>query len=63
MKAKELRELTKEELDRRLGEAKREIFNLKFRATTEKLENPARLRLLRRDIARIYTVINERGNE
>jgi large subunit ribosomal protein L29 len=58
--AAELRELTDEELTLRVREAKEELFNLRFQMATGQLENNRRLRLVRRDIARIYTVMRER---
>ncbi|MGI6081301.1 MAG: 50S ribosomal protein L29 [Limnochordia bacterium] len=60
MKAEELRELTESELDGRLADLKEELFNLRFQAVTGQLDNPARFRLVRRDIARIKTVMRER---
>lgn len=56
----ELRELNAEELKTRLTEAKEELFNLRFQAATGQLTNNRRLRTVKRDIARIYTVIRER---
>lgn len=58
--AHELRELNAEELKTRLTEAKEELFNLRFQAATGQLTNNRRLRTIKRDIARIYTVIRER---
>lgn len=58
--AHELRELNAEELKTRLTEAKEELFNLRFQAATGQLTNNRRLRTVKRDIARIYTVIRER---
>jgi large subunit ribosomal protein L29 len=56
----ELRELTDDELDHRLGERRKELFNLRFQSVTGALENSARLKLTKREIARILTVVNER---
>ena len=56
----ELRDLTDDELDHRLVERRQELFNLRFQAVTGALENSARLRLTKREIARILTVQNER---
>jgi large subunit ribosomal protein L29 len=56
-----LRELTDEELDRRMAETRQELFNLRFQTATGVLENSARLRLAKREIARILTVKNERA--
>lgn len=58
--AHEFRALTGEELEDRLSEAKEELFNLRFQAATGQLTNNSRLRTVKRDIARIYTVIRER---
>jgi large subunit ribosomal protein L29 len=56
-----LRELTDEELDRKMAETRQELFNLRFQSATGALENSARLRLAKREIARILTVKYERG--
>ena len=58
--AGELRELTDDELTEKLREAKEELFNLRFQMATGQLDNNRRLRTVRREIARIYTVLNER---
>lgn len=58
--AHELRELNADELNTRLSEAKEELFNLRFQLATGQLTNNRRLRVVKRDIARIYTVIRER---
>jgi large subunit ribosomal protein L29 len=58
--AGELRELTDDELTEKLRESKEELFNLRFQMATGQLANNRRLRTVRRDIARIYTVLNER---
>ncbi|XVV03300.1 50S ribosomal protein L29 [Actinosynnema sp. CA-248983] len=58
--ASELRELTEEELVLRLREAKEELFNLRFQMATGQLDNNRRLRTVRHEIARIYTVMRER---
>jgi large subunit ribosomal protein L29 len=58
--ASELRELNAEELVLRLKEAKEELFNLRFQMATGQLDNNRRLRTVRTDIARIYTVMRER---
>ena len=62
MKASELRELSDEELVRRLAESRENLFNLRFQLATGALENTARLGLARRDIARIMTIQAEREN-
>ena len=56
----ELRELTDEELTERLRESKEELFNLRFQGATGQLESHGRLRAVRKEIARIYTVMRER---
>ena len=58
--AADLRELTDEELVLRVREAKEELFNLRFQMATGQLDNNRRLRLVRREIARVYTVLLER---
>ena len=59
--AADLRGSTEEELDNKLAEAKIELFNLRFQAATGQLESHGRLRAVRKDIARIYTVLTERA--
>jgi large subunit ribosomal protein L29 len=56
----ELRELSDDELDHRLTERRQELFNLRFQSVTGALENSARLKLTKREIARILTVQTER---
>ena len=56
----DLRALNDEELARRLAEGRRELFNLRFQSATGALENPARLKLTKREIARILTIRTER---
>ena len=56
----ELRELHDDELLTRLREAKEELFNLRFQMATGQLDNNRRLRTVRHDIARIYTILHER---
>ncbi|AOD20282.1 50S ribosomal protein L29 [Rhodococcus sp. p52] len=58
--AAELRELSDEELTDKLREAKEELFNLRFQMATGQLDNNRRLRVVRNEIARIYTVLRER---
>ena len=60
VKAHELDEMTDVDLESRLREAKEELFNLRFQAATGQLESHGRLRTVKRDIARIYTVVRER---
>ena len=61
--ASELRGLTDSELDQRLQEAYQELLNLRFRKATKQLDNTARIRVVRRDIARMKTVMREREVE
>lgn len=60
MKAEELRDLSDEELHRKLGDLKEELFNLRFQLATGQLDNTARVRQVRKDIARVMTVRRER---
>jgi large subunit ribosomal protein L29 len=60
LRARNLRDLTDDELDRKLAETRQELFNLRFQSATGALENSARLRLAKREIARILTVRHER---
>ena len=58
--ANELRELTSEDLVGKLREAKAELFNLRVQSATGQLDNNRRLQIVRREIARIYTIMRER---
>lgn len=60
MTASEIRDLTTDEILDRIDNAEEEIFRLRFRAVTQEIDNPMLLRTLRRDIARMKTVLNER---
>ncbi|HEY3527581.1 MAG TPA: 50S ribosomal protein L29 [Nocardioides sp.] len=60
LKAHELDEMNSTDLEARLREAKEELFNLRFQAATGQLESHGRLRTVKKDIARIYTVVRER---
>jgi large subunit ribosomal protein L29 len=60
LRARELRDLTDEELEMRLADTRQELFNLRFQSATGALDQPARLKLAKREIARILTVRNER---
>jgi large subunit ribosomal protein L29 len=60
VKAHELDEMNDVDLESRLREAKEELFNLRFQAATGQLESHGRLRTVKKDIARIYTVVRER---
>jgi large subunit ribosomal protein L29 len=61
--AAELREADESELETRLAEAKQEMFNLRFQIVTGQLDNSARIQVVRRDIARILTVLREKEIE
>ena len=61
--AAELREADESELETRLAEAKQELFNLRFQIVTGQLDNSARIRTVRRDIARLLTVLREKEIE
>jgi large subunit ribosomal protein L29 len=61
MKSRDLRQLSDEELVRKIEEGREELFNLRFQAATGALENTARLKLAKREIARILTIQNERS--
>jgi large subunit ribosomal protein L29 len=63
MEAKDIRELTIDEIDVEIERAQEELFNLKFRAALEELENPSLMKELRRDIARLKTIRREREME
>jgi large subunit ribosomal protein L29 len=60
MKAQELRDLTVDELMRKIEEHQTELFNLRFQKAKNLLDNPARLRSARKEIARIKTIITEK---
>jgi large subunit ribosomal protein L29 len=61
LKARDLREMTDDQLEEALHDRRQELFNLRFQAATGALENTTRLRLAKREIARILTVRNERA--
>ncbi len=63
MKPQELRELSEAEQEEKLKDLSEELFNLKFQLATGKIQNPGRLKHLRRDIARIRTLQNERRRQ
>jgi large subunit ribosomal protein L29 len=63
MKAKELREMSMDDLRKKEHDIREDLFKLKFQHGIRRLENPARLSLLRRDIARIQTIIREQANQ
>lgn len=60
MKSGEIRELSDHELKEKLSDAKTELFSLRFQLATGQLQNPQKLKNIRRDIARIQTIIKER---
>ena len=60
MKAKELRDLTSEELMNKLNGFKSELFSLRFQLATGQLENTARIKMVKQDIARVKTILAER---
>lgn len=60
MKASELRELTEEEIVKQRKELSEELFNLKIQVATQQTTNVARIRKIRRDLARVHTVIREK---
>jgi large subunit ribosomal protein L29 len=61
LKASEIRELTDDELERRLDESRQELFNLRFQHATGALENPAAPSRVKREIARLLTLAHERA--
>jgi large subunit ribosomal protein L29 len=63
MKAEEIRGLSPEELRARIGELEEERFRLLFRSATEALAEPLRLRFVRKDIARLHTILGEKERE
>jgi len=58
--AVDIREMTDAEIHERIEESKEELFRLRYRSATQQLENPLLLRLLRRDVARMRTILRER---
>lgn len=63
MKASELREMSVDELNAKLADLKAELFNLRFQHTINQLDNPLRLVAVRKDIARVKTLIGEAGRK
>ena len=63
MKVKDIREMTTEDINKKIVEMKQELFNLKFQQSTGMLEKPSRIRELRHDVARCKTVLREREME
>jgi large subunit ribosomal protein L29 len=63
VKVAEVRELSVDELERRVAETRRELFNLRFQHATGQLENTGQLQEVRRNIARLLTVLNQKQQE
>jgi large subunit ribosomal protein L29 len=63
LRARDMRDLTDDELENRLADTRQELFNLRFQAATGALENSARLKLAKREIARILTVRHDRNSQ
>ncbi len=63
MKASEIKEMSLEEMQRKVGDLKEELFNLRFQHEIGQLENPQRMKQTQKDIARIYTIIREIGEK
>ncbi|MBT9130017.1 MAG: 50S ribosomal protein L29 [candidate division WS2 bacterium] len=63
MKPQELRELSKDELDRRMNDLKQELFGLRFQVAVNKLKNVSRIREVRKEIARLLTIAHEKSFE
>ena len=61
MKVNEIREMTSEDLDKKLKELKEELFNLRFQHAINQLDNPHKISDVKRDIARVMTIINEKN--
>lgn len=61
MKASEIRDMTAPELDNKLADLKKELFNLRFQHAINQLDNPARLKAVKKDIARVKTIMLERS--
>ena len=61
MQAKELRNMTPEQLEKKLQELKRELFNLRFQHAINQLDNPHKMTEVKHDIARVMTVLNEKN--
>ena len=63
MRARDMRDLTDDELEHRLADTRQELFNLRFQSVTGALENSARLKLAKREIARLLTVTHDRNSQ
>lgn len=62
MKVREMRDIGVKELNEKVAEMEEELFNLRFQAKMGQLSNPVRMRIVRRDIARAKTILNEKKN-
>lgn len=62
MKASEIRDMTAQELENKLVDLKKELFALRFQHTVNQLDNPARLKAVKKDIARIKSIMREQSN-
>ena len=60
MKASEIRDMTAQELENKLGDLKKELFALRFQHTVNQLDNPTRIKAVKKDIARIKTIQRQR---
>ena len=63
MKVNELRKLSDKELVKKIQESKKELFDLRLKQSTGSLDKPSKVRELRKDVARMNTILNERKNE
>ncbi len=63
MKSSELRGLSDADLQKRLNDSRQELFNLRFQLATRKLENTARIRVVRKDVARILQIMGQRRQD
>lgn len=63
MKTSEIRKLTTEEINKKIADSKEELLKLRFKQATGELENPARIKELRKDVARFKTILKEREIE
>jgi len=63
MKVSELREVTVDELHKKEQDMRKELFNLRFQQATGEIENPMRIRKLRKDIAKVLTVVTEKAKK
>ena len=61
MKAKELREMSEVELNKKLADLKQELFNLRFQHAINQLDNPGRIEAVKKDIARVMTILAEKN--